>query len=388
MPDWRAALSRLTDEVRSEVAAHVRAASDVLRTRFASGAPYAVAPYRGYGTPARFLVHGRALQAAPLPPAQATDSAWRNLRSMYERLESDPLPAAEVRVRVAGVTRAAVADGEGFFQAWVTPATRLDPNAGWHEAELELTAPRRDDGPAARATARVRVPGERARFVVVSDIDDTVLQSRVSNLVQAVRTTLFGNALTRLPFPGVAAFYRALERGRDGAEHNPIFYLSSSPWNIHDLLAEFMDAQRLPEGPLLLRDWDPSLDAITSRRLHGFKAAHLRELIDLYGTLPFILVGDTSQQDPEIYASAVRDHPGRVLAVYIRDVTRTPARTAAVTRLAEELRAAQVPLVLSEHTLDAARHAASQGWIDADALAEVSDDKAKDEGTKPGKAPV
>jgi len=95
----------------------------------------------------------------------------------------------------------------------------------------------------------VLVPSGAATFGVISDLDDTVIQSRITSFLHAVRTVMLGNARTRLPFPGVSAFYQALERGGDGARTNPIFYVSSSPWNIHDIIADFMDIQRIPRGP-------------------------------------------------------------------------------------------------------------------------------------------
>ena len=383
MSDWRRAFTELTTDLRGEVTAHLRAARDVVHSRMDRDAPHVVVPYHGYGTRERWHVLARAVRAAPLAPAQVEDSVWRNLASMYQRLESDPLPAAQVRVHAGGAARMVVTDDEGYVHAWITPTAPSDGD--WQEAELELVSPQRGGAPSPVAHARIRVPSPSARFLVVSDIDDTVLQSRITSLVAAVRTALLSNARTRLPFPGVSAFYRALERGAAGGESNPIFYLSSSPWNLFDVLAEFLDVQRVPRGPILLRDWDVSLDALGSSSLQGFKSRHLAELLALYPSLPFILVGDTSQHDPEIYAEAVRTHPGRVLAVYIRDVSRHPERSAAIGRLVTELEKDEVPLVVSEDTLGAARHAAERGWIDPAALREIEDDAAKDEGTKPGK---
>ena len=71
------------------------------------------------------------------------------------------------------------------------------------------------------------------------------------------KLTLLHNAHTRLPFEGVAGFYQALQRGRDGEAYNPVFYVSNSPWNLYDLLEDFLDVHGIPRGPLLLRDWSP-----------------------------------------------------------------------------------------------------------------------------------
>ena len=96
--------------------------------------------------------------------------------------------------------------------------TRPFTPPGWHPVSLDLADP--PNARPVRATARVLTPAPTATFGVVSDMDDTVLQSEVTSFLRAARMVLLENALTRLPFPGVAAFYRALERGahRRGSE--------------------------------------------------------------------------------------------------------------------------------------------------------------------------
>src|SRR5690606_1902175 len=93
---------------------------------------------------------------------------------------------------------------------------------------------------------------------------------------------------------------------------------------------------------------------------------------------PFVLIGDSGQEDPEIYREAVRRHPGRVKAVYIRDVT-PGARDADVRAITEERAGEGVEMVLVRDTVEAARHAAARGLIDPAALPLVRGDRARDE---------
>ena len=103
-------------------------------------------------------------------------------------------------------------------------------------------------------------------------------------------------------------------------------------------------------------------DAPTRQGSH--KQAHIRTILDEYPHLPFLLVGDSGQEDPEIYASIVRDYPSRIRAIYIRDVTKTVRRTTSIRQLAAEVERAESVLVLTADTLSAARDAADRGWID------------------------
>jgi phosphatidate phosphatase APP1 len=341
--------------------------------------------YRGYGTADRALVLGRVLQDEGVRAPDPSQSRWRNLISSLRRMESDPLPFARVRARATASAHAKhdeiVADDEGFLRRWLAADDAPFTPPGWHTVSLDLVDP--PNAVPVSTTTRILTPAPTATFGVVSDMDDTVLQSEVTSFLRAARMVLLENALTRLPFPGVAAFYRALARGATGAEANPIFYVSSSPWNLYDVIDGFLEAQRIPTGPLLLRDWD--LGRLSERHARH-KGVVIREIFDTYPELPFLLVGDSGQEDPEIYAELVRERPGRVKAVYIRNVTPHAERLSRIEALAREITEAGSTLVLADDTLAVARHAAMHGWIASDALAEIGGEKRDDEGTTGAKA--
>ncbi|MEO8563345.1 MAG: phosphatase domain-containing protein [bacterium] len=383
-PGWRDRLGQIAGELRGELE---RAGHFIGLDRH-DDRRFEIAGYRGFGTRARVLVHGRVIESRNIPAPSATDSLWRNLLSTYKRLDADPLSGAHVIARVGGVERELVADDEGFFRQWIDVDLPLSENEHWHEVELRLASPLRQGHPEVKGVAAIRVPAGAPSFGVISDLDDTVIQSRITSFLQAVRTVMLGNARTRLQFPGVAAFYQALERGGDGARMNPIFYVSSSPWNIYDIIADFMDVQRIPIGPIHLRDWDIGLSALSSNRLKSHKEPIIREIMDLYPSLPFILIGDDSQKDPEIYRSILDTYPGRILAIYIRNVRANPERSASVRALAKEVLAAGSTLVLADDTYAAAKHAAEQGWIETSALPSIQEEKRADEGVSGAKADV
>ena len=365
MPGWSEELRALVASLRSRV----KRGTDALE-RLVDHDPFHVVAYRGYGTSERVLILGRVLQNEGLAEADPTHSKTRNLFSMLKRLESDPLPHARVWARWPGGIQEIVSDDEGFIREWVEIDTR--DRTGWESVELKLAT-----GPSAVTSAPFLVPPIAASYGVISDMDDTVIQSHVTDFIRAARMVLLENARTRLPFPGVAAFYRALVEGRSGTADNPIFYVSSSPWNLYDVIAEFLDAQQIPTGPLLLRDWDlgPSL-----LRNASYKSGVIREILATYPRMPFVLIGDSAQEDPEIYGDVVATHPGRILAVYIRNVRQHPEDSPAIRELTERVARAGSTLVLAYDTLTVARHAAAHGWIRDEALSDIGAEKAADEG--------
>lgn len=361
---------------------------DAVRYVRSGGDPYEIVAYRGYANDGRALVHGRVLESPNVGPAAEEDSLWRNLVNTLKRVESDPVAGARVLVAAGGTGREIVADEEGFFREWIDLPPMPASEVPWREVEVRLIAPLRPSQPEVRATALLRVPEKSATFGVISDLDDTVIQSRITNFLQAVRTVMLGNSRTRLPFPGVAALYEALQRGGDGKRHNPIFYVSSSPWNIYDVIADFMEVQLIPLGPILLRDWDIELAALSSSRLRTHKEPLIREILDMYPSLPFVLIGDNSQKDPEIYRSILDQYPGRILAIYIRNVENHPERSASLKALAEEVLAAGSTLVLADDSYAAAVHAADHGWIERASLPSVRQEEKADEGETGTKADV
>jgi phosphatidate phosphatase APP1 len=348
--------------------------------------PVEIDAYRGYGNPRRVLIQGRVMRSQQIGKASETDSTVRNLVNTYKRIRSYPIRHAKVEATIGRERAEIVADDEGYFRAWMDLASPIGASSEWADVALRVIEPA--EAREAKGTSRIRIVTPAAAFGVISDLDDTVIQSRVSNFLLAVRTIMLGNARTRLPFPGVAALYQALETGGDGTQRNPIYYVSSSPWNIHDLIAEFLELQNIPLGPICLRDWDVDVDALTSSRLKRHKEPLIREIMDATDPLKFILIGDTSQKDPEIYREIVKAYPNRILAIYIRNVDPHPERSAAVQKLAEEILKEGSSLVLADDSYAAGKHAAENGWIAASSLEGIREEKKEDEGSAPGKTPT
>jgi phosphatidate phosphatase APP1 len=383
MSGWQGWASRLYEDL----AAASRTAKDMALRRVPGENPHALLMYRGLGDRSGIWVYGRAVEDPGIGVLADEQSRWRNVAASLGRINASPLPHARVRLTVGPESREVVADDEGFIEAWIATTDQPRPGGEWVVVDGELLAPLAR-GMRVRAMSEALSPGHTPEMIVISDVDDTVLQSSVTNLMAAARVMLMENARTRLPFPGVTAFYQALRAGASGAARNPVVYVSSSPWNLYDLVTEFMDVQQIPRGPVLLRDVDLGLNVLSSKHHHDHKREAVRRVLQMFGNVPAILIGDSGQQDPEIYKDVVHEFPGRIRAVYIRDVSKHPERSAGVQALAEEILAAGSSLVLADDTLAAAEHAAAHGWIRPEAVDRVRYDKRVDEGTLPGKADI
>ena len=315
------------------------------------GRPVRVHPFSGFGTGGWALLGGRVLVGAPPRGGSAPASRWAVLRANLLPFLSAEVPGAQVRVTLSGREVMARADREGYLRVLLEDL-HLPP--GRHPVTLTPVRPA-----GAPAVGTVHVPDPAADLAVVSDVDDTIVDSGIAHGLAAILSTmLLREQSTRVPLTGAAELYRALAQG---AVERPFFYLSTSPWNLVGFLQDFLARHRFPDGPLILTDWGPGADRLLRVSSRAHKLSALRRMAEALPHSRFVLIGDSGQQDPAIYADFCAEHPGRVAAVYIRR-----ARSAGDQRVEQARRLlaeAGVPFVLADDTDAMLRHAAELGLI-------------------------
>lgn len=361
MSEWKTILTRLASNADEKF--------DELKYRLAdrleSGDPVMILPYRGYGTRRTIHMFGRVLEDSGIRGSTDNDTVWQNLLTTYRRINSDEVPNVRIGIRYGATEEIGTTDGEGYFRFELTLPEDLPADTLHHEVELWLPDEVRGRSDIT-ATGQLVVPPAEADFGVISDIDDTIIQTSATNLLTAARLTFLENARTRQPFEGVAAFYRALLAGPAGTATNPLFFVSSGPWNLYDLLVEFMEHNDIPSGPIFLQDYGVEPDMLIHREHLAHKTTAIARLMETYPNLPFVLIGDSGQHDPEVYRAIVEKYPGRVKAIYIRDVS-VDERDAEVSKIADELKPGGVTMILTPDSRAAAEHAAGIGLIKPEA---------------------
>jgi len=142
---------------------------------------------------------------------------------------------------------------------------------------------------------------------VISDIDDTVAPYG-SDKGDGER------------FPGAGALYQALERGLDGTgQPGDIHYVTARPPLV---LGDVYKRLREAEVPVGTVD-DGDLGEVIFRGERGMQREKLRDIerqLQLHPGQRFVLIGDDSQRDPEVYRSILQRHGDQVAGVYIHRV--------------------------------------------------------------------
>jgi len=349
-------------------------------------APMRFVLYRGFGSPEMGLwVRGRLLANHSIRASTPSDTRFGNMVRMIRRFRTTEIGHAKLKVTLDNQVVEVITDHEGYFTAQLNfpVPSRLEPGAtadqispGLSEvisaapteilkAKVELISARIASKFPVVCEAEVQIAMENAQYGVISDIDDTILASHATDRLRMARTVFFKNAMTRKVYEGVAEFYQRLKSGNDQTSCNPLFYVSSSPWNLHEFLVEFLTHNKIPLGPLMLRDIGFERVTIGARDHDSHKLTQIRQIFDVHPKLPFILIGDTGQRDPEIYERVAMENPGRILAIYLREV-KLRGRSENVKRLAETLSEQGVPMLLISHTSEVVADAVARGFILAD----------------------
>lgn len=261
-------------------------------------------PYFGYSTPDKIIIRGRALEADTSRASNDTPSMVDDLAAMAALFMTKEVEGEEITIGDATAT----SDEEGYYRLELP---RKSPLPGWTEAVVK-----------AERTGEivhhpVLITSDTAEYGVISDIDDTIVQTKAWSTRKNLWTSVTGSVGSRYIYPDATTLLKMMAGSMSGRK-NPVFYVSSSPWNLHGFLDAVFMANGVVRGPKFLSDFgmDPT------KMIADEPAAHKADAIDTVlaanPDLKFYLIGDSGQHDPVIYRDAVLRHPGRIKGVFIR----------------------------------------------------------------------
>ncbi|WP_299098877.1 App1 family protein [uncultured Winogradskyella sp.] len=326
--------------------------------------PLQIIAFQGYGTDNHFYARGRALEDESIDLDE--QHIWHLIVNTWKRFETDEIKNVGVSIKLPNNTiLKGVTDNKGYykFEESLENLKTLTNEEGWLSFELfydDLKIKRTIQNKN-RFPGEILIPSSKAQFGVASDIDDTILHTGVVSTLKwkVIYNSIFRHAKNRIPLEGAADFYHKLHRGISGENANPIFYVSHSPWNLYRYLELFLRQNKFPKGPILLR----SLSNFLKKKSQDEKPQKQKEILNLlktYPDLPFILIGDSGEHDPDIYMEIAEEFPNRILAIYLRSVQHKK-KMLRVKGLVENYKTTMVLMV--ESSAQAIEHARENGFI-------------------------
>ncbi|RPF71492.1 phosphatase domain-containing protein [Aurantiacibacter spongiae] len=325
--------------------------------------PVRIQPLLGHRSRDRLILSARALRSRSADFGKV--SRLGAISRMARHFISHEIAGLSVRLEIAGpngllLREERITDKEGYvlFDVTFSRPWDLPDRPVWETASLHWTGTARPQ----RVDAHILAPGSDSRIAVISDIDDTIIETGLTGGLRGFARN-WDRVFAQMPgdrvaVPGADAFFGQLsggvlepgeKRAREciPATRRPFFYVSSSPWNLFSYLVAFQRAKGLPLGPLKLRDWGLNRETFGSNSHGAHKDAAIDEVLGMYPAMRFALIGDDTQGDLPAFAGAVERFPGRIAAVFLRKVSESEFSPAEVAAQAA-IEAAGVPLWLGE----------------------------------------
>ena len=198
---------------------------------------------------------------------------------------------------------------------FTTTLSVADSDAQRHQRDgwmpLALVTPAND---ARSFQAQLQLVAEHG-VSVISDIDDTVKHTNVRDKKAVIENTFVK------PFAVVAGIEQAYtEWAKQGALFH---YVSSSPWQLYPALTEFFAEVGLPAGSFYLKTFRVKDESFFDLFASPFetKVSTISGILERWPQRRFILVGDSGEKDPEVYARIYAQFPDQIVHIYIRNVT-------------------------------------------------------------------
>jgi phosphatidate phosphatase APP1 len=255
---------------------------------------------------------------APSLAARSDDAVYRERAGYFV---SDSVRNARVQIVLDGrIVDVGTSDAAGCFAAEVT--LNEGEVAGRDRVEFASVSFRGGVAPFT-GTAFV-LPAEGV--TVITDIDDTIKDTNIRVSEEAKANTF---VRPFKPVEGMAELYRSWHSA--DPERINFHVVSAGPWQFHEPLRAFFESAQV-QFPSF--SWDMRCVDITEPRvllaetvspnplrLYDFKLAAIRHLMQRLPRRHVVLVGDSGERDPEVYAAVVKEFKDRVDAVYIRNVS-------------------------------------------------------------------
>ncbi|RDL40423.1 Uncharacterized protein BP5553_00402 [Venustampulla echinocandica] len=164
------------------------------------------------------------------------------------------------------------------------------------------------------ATDEVKIT-EPKGVSIISDVDDTIKHSSISSGAREIFRNTFIRELADLTIGGVREWYNTMYDMGVG-----VHYVSNSPWQLFPVLVTFFQKAGLPPGSYHLKQYSGMLQGIFEPVAERKKGT-LEKIMRDFPERKFILVGDSGEADLEVYVDVVLANPGKIIGIFIRDVT-------------------------------------------------------------------
>lgn len=255
----------------------------------------------------KILLSGVILRDAPFAYDKQIGN-FKNLLKVFKSYFIDVYGNMEILITTNSKTIKTKTDTYGSF----TVVVGLQ-----HEGELIIKTANHDKPLRILQNYPIIFKNTKSLFDVISDIDDTIIVSYTADFFKRIGTLAFTAPKKRKTVDFTQKLFKEFEK-----YDTRVFYISKSESNLFAMLTSFIKHNKLPTGNLILTPYLKLSQLFHPKKGRHYKLDKIWFILKNTGAKKFILFGDDSQKDMEVYTEVALEFPERILKIYIRQTKR------------------------------------------------------------------
>ena len=266
-----------------------------------------------FGNSKHVMIEGRIIEKRfEAKSTSASDGVFKNIWVKLNQFFNDEEDNEVVYVSILNQLHKTQTDDEGYFRFNLKFKQLL--KSGYHPVNIFL---KNNKSP---TECQLLVVPDTISSGIISDFDDTVIISNVTDKIKLLTNTFTKNYVQREVVEGMASFYQNQLLQNSQANLTPLIFVTGSPRQIHKDIQKFLDLHHFPSNIIITKklhgdNRDPLLDQF------AYKTKKIEEIFKLFPQVEFLLVGDDGEKDPEVYQYLQQKYPDQVSEVWIRQVS-------------------------------------------------------------------
>jgi len=267
--------------------------------------------YHAYGNIHQIVIQGRMEKKKTFTEAKEDDNWFQNIWRTVRQVKGDEIKNQTIFALVNHEKFKTKGDDEGYFEFNITTQEAL--NTGYKTITLYI------EGNSNAQETEVMVIGSEPLVGIISDFDDTMIVSDVTNKIKLGYNTVFKNYKQRTVVPTMLERFQKILAQNPKDAPSTLFILSGSPQQLFIAVEDFLAFHHFPKHTLILKKaHGEHKDPLTDQ--FAYKTQKIERLIKLYPKMRWVMFGDSGEKDAEIYKFIKEKYPNKVISYHIRDV--------------------------------------------------------------------
>jgi len=267
--------------------------------------------YNAYGNTHHIIIQGRMEKEKSYKKVNRDDSWFKNLFRRLREIEANEIKGKNIFATINQESFQTKGDSEGYFEFDIK--TKKAIKSGYKSIELQIQ--NNPDIKRVKAT----IIGAKPLIGIISDFDDTLIISNVTNKIKLGINTMFKNYQQRKIVPGMVERFNKILAQNPKNSPNALFVLSGSPQQLFKPINSFLNYYNFPKRVLILKKaHGDNKDPLTDQ--FAYKTQKIKRLIKLYPNIKWVMFGDSGEKDLEVYRFIKSKYPNKIKEYYIRNI--------------------------------------------------------------------